>query len=202
MFLLISIFVGTAVDYLGMWLDWWDDKHQLQVLSHDIAYLGENFTTSIFGMPPADLALQLATWVNDKLSISIHRRPNEANIYRIYHAAVESFNPFWQNFIYSAMTAVVRLFIIILSVAFYLIVFLVAMIDGLVQRELRKEGGGIEHAQIYHHAKTWIGRILIISPMIYLAWPESINPNWIVLPSAGAFGLSVFITFSTFKKFL
>ena len=110
--------------------------------------------------------------------------------------------PYWQGVIYSAMNTVVRLFIIALSAVFFIVVFVVTMIDGLVERELRKEGGGIEHAAVFHHAKIWVSRPLAWSPIVYLSLPVSINPAWVVLPSALVFGMATYIAFFTFRKYV
>lgn len=201
-FILMSIVMGTVLDWIGMWAGWWGANHQLHVLSSDIAYLGTHFTTSILGKPPADVALMIGQYVHRYLSFDVVHKANDPAFFRALKQVGEVIQPYWQSIVYSAMTVVVRIFIIALSLVFYVVVFLVAMIDGLVERELRKEGGGIERAQIYHHAKIWIPRILYFSPMIYLAWPWSINPGWIVVPSAVLFGLSVYLTFATFMKHL
>lgn len=201
-FLLVSIVIGTLIDWTGLLLGWWNRDHQLNVLTGDITYLGRHFTTSVFGLPPAQIALMISRKVQDWLTVSVHLGGQQYAFMRFLSALFAAIEPFWHSVVYSAMTVSVRVFIILLSIACYLIVFAVTMVDGLVQRELRKVGGGIEHAQVFHHAKTWLGRVLVISPMLYLSFPNSVNPLWIVLPSATVFGISTFITFSTFKKYL
>lgn len=201
-YLLLSIILGTVIDWLGVVLGWWDNNHQLAVLKSDILYLGENFTTSIAGVSPADLAVSISQQVQQTLTFSHKVGGQQYKFMRLVAKTLIIIEPYYQSMVYSAMTVAVRILIITLSTVFFIIVFFVAMIDGLVQRELRKDGGGIERAQVYHHAKTWVGRVLVISPVIYLAYPHSINPNWIVLPAALAFYLAVFITFATFKKYL
>lgn len=200
-FIFVSIMLGTLIDWLGMWLGWWGNNHQLEVLTKDIAYLGANFTVSIFGIPPADLAIRIGQTIQSYLGYDIKLNPADPRFFRMVKDVLIAVQPYWQSIIYSAMTVGVRVFIIAMSLFFYVVVFLVAMIDGLVERELRKLGGGIERAKLYHHAKIWIPRVLYFSPMIYLAWPNSINPSWIVLPSAIVFGIAVYMTFSTFMKY-
>ena len=67
--LLLSIFFGTFFDWLGMLAGWWGSDHSLTVLSQDIAWLGENFTTSILDRSPADVALA-APYMTTSLSTS------------------------------------------------------------------------------------------------------------------------------------
>ena len=47
--LFLSVVIGTVLDWLGMLAGWWGPDHSLTVLSQDIAWLGEHFTTSILG---------------------------------------------------------------------------------------------------------------------------------------------------------
>ena len=200
--LLLSIFLGTVFDWGGMLAGWWGKDHSLTVLSQDIAWLGENFTTSILGRSPAEVALAISRTVHDHLSFQVRPSPRDNAFFAFAKQMVLAVQPYWQGVIYSAMSTAVRLFIIALSAVFFVVVFVVTMIDGLVERELRKEGGGIEHAAVFHHAKIWVSRPLAWSPIVYLSLPVSINPAWVVLPSALVFGTATYIAFFTFRKYV
>lgn len=200
--LFLSVVIGTVLDWLGMLAGWWGPDHSLTVLSQDIAWLGNNFTTSILGRSPAEVALAISRAVHDHLSFQVHPSPRDSAFIALAKQTALTVQPYWQGVIYSAMSTAVRLFIIALSAVFFIVVFVVTMIDGLVERELRKEGGGIEHAAVFHHAKTWVSRPLAWSPIIYLSLPVSINPAWVVLPSALVFGMATYIAFFTFRKYV
>lgn len=201
-YIIASVIFGTLLDILGYFLGWWPQDHQLSVLAEDINYLGQNFTTSIFGIPPAEVALSIAKKVKTWLTFSTHIGMQDWYFMRILRAVVIWFEPFWQSLVYSAMSVLVRCFIIVMSSFLFLITFFVAAVDGLVERELRKEGGGNERGKVYHYSKKWAKRIIVISPIIYLSFPEAIDPAIVILPAAGLFGLSVYMAFSTFMKFL
>ncbi len=79
---------------------------------------------------------------------------------------------------------------------------LVAVVDGLVQRDLRRWGGGRESSFVYHHAKKAILPALVLAWVVYLAMPGSVHPNAVILPFAVLFALAVGITSSRFKKYL
>ena len=200
--LLLSVVIGTLLDWGGMLAGWWGRDHSLTVLSQDIAWLGNNFTTSILGRSPAEVALDISRVVHDYLSFQVRPSPRDSAFITLAKQAALAVQPYWQGVIYSAMNTVVRLFIIMLSAVFFIVVFIVALIDGLVERELRKEGGGIEHAAVFHHAKIWVSRPLAWSPIVYLSLPVSINPAWVVLPSALVFGTATYIAFFTFRKYV
>jgi len=78
----------------------------------------------------------------------------------------------------------------------------VALIDGLVRRDLRRWGGGRESSFVYHYAKKAAFPMVIVAWVLYLALPFSLHPSWIILPFAIGFGLTVAVTASTFKKYL
>lgn len=201
-YLFFSIVVSVLIEWLGMYLGWWGKDHILLTMREDLNYLGANFTTSVFGVPPQEVALLIAKYVNHYLSLPQEIGYQDLKFFRILQGAINDITPYWQTVVYSAVSVAVRCFIVVLSSVLFILVFIVAMVDGLVERELRKDGGGIEHGSLYHYSKKWVGRVLVISPAIYLAWPDAINPIVIIFPSAAAFGFTVYLAFSTFKKYL
>ncbi len=96
----------------------------------------------------------------------------------------------------------VRLAILTLAMPVFLLFSLVALVDGLVQRDLRRWGGGRESSFVYHYAKKTALPMVVITWVVYLALPFSAHPSFIVLPFAVMFALSVAVTASTFKKYL
>ncbi|MBS9781386.1 MAG: TIGR03747 family integrating conjugative element membrane protein [Gammaproteobacteria bacterium] len=202
LYLFFSIILSTVIDYAGMWFEWWGKDHQLKVLSSDIVYLGNNFTISIFGRSPAELALSISQLIKDYLTFHQYFDHNEFYFFRLVAAGLKMVEPIWQSLVLSTMVIGVRCFIICMSISFFIIVAIVASVDGLVERELRKEGGGIEQSKLYHHAKAWVGRVIVVTPILYLSWPDRINPGIVILPSALIFGLATYVTFSTYKKHL
>jgi integrating conjugative element membrane protein (TIGR03747 family) len=79
---------------------------------------------------------------------------------------------------------------------------LVALVDGLVQRDLRRWGGGRESSFVYHYEKKAALPLVVLAWVIYLALPFSLHPTFVVLPFAALFALTVAVTASTFKKYL
>ncbi len=202
LYLFFSIILSTVIDYAGMWFEWWGKDHQLKVLSSDIVYLGNNFTISIFGRSPAELAITISQFIKDYLTFHQYFDYSDFYFFRLVAAGLRVIAPIWQSLVLSTMVIGVRCFIICMSISFFIIVAIVAAVDGLVERELRKEGGGIEQSKLYHHAKAWVGRVIVVTPILYLSWPDRINPGIVILPSALIFGLATYVTFSTYKKHL
>ena len=95
-----------------------------------------------------------------------------------------------------------RLAILTLAMPVFVLFSLVALVDGLVQRDLRRWGGGRESSFVYHYAKKAALPLVVITWVVYLALPFSLHPTFIVLPFATVFALTVAVKASTFKKYL
>ncbi len=96
----------------------------------------------------------------------------------------------------------VRLAILVLATPVFIMFTLVAIVDGLVKRDLRRWGGGRESSFVYHWAKRSALPLLVLTWVIYLALPFSLHPAFVVLPFATLFALSLEVTASAFKKYL
>lgn len=95
----------------------------------------------------------------------------------------------------------IRIGNISLFLTLILIVFITALIDGLVQRAIRQKNASRESAGIYHRAKYWRVGIVWLSLMTYLALPVSINPYWLVLPIF-CMAILMFLQAKYLKKYL
>ncbi len=104
--------------------------------------------------------------------------------------------------LYVIMTFIIRLIIIVLTTPLFILVALVGLTDGLVQRDLRKFGFGRESAFKYHHAKRAITPSLLIFAVVYLSLPFSLHPSFLLVPSAFLFGLTIYLAIFNFKKYL
>lgn len=107
-----------------------------------------------------------------------------------------------ESVLYVIITFIIRLMIIVLISPLFLLVALVGGGDGLVQRDLRRFGVGRESVFKYHHAKRVVFPVMLLAWGLYLSIPFSIHPNWILIPSAIFFGLTISFTASSFKKYL
>ncbi|MEQ9379239.1 MAG: DUF4400 domain-containing protein [Pirellulales bacterium] len=77
-----------------------------------------------------------------------------------------------------------------------------ALVDGLVRRDLRRWGAGRKSSFIYHWSKRSALPLLVTAWVICLALPFSLHPSWVILPFATLFAISIVITASAFKKYL
>ena len=97
---------------------------------------------------------------------------------------------------------IVRLVVLSLFLPVFAIAGMLGLIDGLIQRDLRRLGGGRESALLYHRARSCIVPLFFWGCFLYIVIPLPLRPDVILLPFAVLFGAAIFITASAFKKYL
>lgn len=213
--LLLSLVFSILIEWAGMVL-WWPDlgrDHSRDMLSVEMGYLRADFGRSLVSSDPALFTKNVA----DKLYYVLFEFTRIADFIAWVGAAPEAgergfrarlhafFSPF-AEYILAAMQVTqvfsVRLAILTLATPVFLLFSLVAFVDGLVRRDLRRWGGGRESSFVYHWAKRSALPLLVLAWVIYLALPFNLHPSFVVLPFAALFALSVTVTSSTFKKYL
>ena len=103
---------------------------------------------------------------------------------------------------YRAQIFGVRLAILIGAAPLFLLVWALGLVDGLTQRHIRRACAGRESSSMYHRAKFFQFAGLALGTMVYLMWPTSIRPEWIVLQLAVVMGLLSRVQWTYLKKYL
>ena len=213
--ILLSLLFSIIVEWAGMVL-WWPDEgieHSRTMLTTEISYLESDFRRSVVTSDPARFAKRVADnsyhylfevtrFVNLIRWVSPPPAANEQGLRPTLHNIYQPTAEFVIAMMQVTQLFSVRLAILTLAMPVFLLFSLVALVDGLVQRDLRRWGGGRESSFIYHYAKKAALPLVVITWVVYLALPFSLHPSFIVLPFAGMFALSVAVTASTFKKYL
>ena len=104
--------------------------------------------------------------------------------------------------LYITIIFTIRLSILILSLPLFILVTVIAVIDGFAQRDIRRWTNGRESGFRYHVMKSLALPMFFLAWIIYLSIPFSIHPNFIVLPLALLYGFIVREGISWFKKYL
>ena len=133
--------------------------------------------------------------------LHVHQ-PNEWKITRYFKNVLLLYSDYMIAAIYVLMMYFVRLTILLLSMPIFLLFAIVGFADGLMQRDLRRWTAGTESGYIYHLAKRFAGPTVMLGALIYLSSPYSVNPNYVIVPTALAFGCLVMLMASKFKKYL
>lgn len=80
--------------------------------------------------------------------------------------------------------------------------YVVGTVDGLVQRYIRRSGAGRESSGLYHRAKfLQLGGAAFLT-LGYACIPMTIDPRWVILPSAAILAVLARIQWTYYKKYL
>lgn len=213
-FLIIALVFSIIIEWCGMAFVWTDQgsTHSELVLKKELGYLQDDFSKSIINESPAvtafDAALTTKHYLFEASQINnfwawLKIAPPDASKTRLTIARTAiAVNDYFQALINTTVIYAVRVTVATLSMPAFFLIGIAALIDGLVQRELRIYGGGIERAMIYHHVKPWIRPAVVTTWFIYLSIPISVHPNLIFGPAIFIFAMAVFLTAALFKKHL
>ena len=213
--LLLSLLFSILIEWAGMVL-WWPEQgldHSRAMLQQEVSYLDTDLRRSLMTSDPAQFALRVADGVYHYLFevtrfvafirwVAPRPTPDERGLRPTLHRLYQPLAEFVIAMMQITQVFAVRVAILTLAMPVFLLFSLVALVDGLVQRDLRRWGGGRESSFVYHYAKRAALPLVVITWVVYLALPFSLHPTFIVLPFATLFALTVAVTASTFKKYL
>jgi integrating conjugative element membrane protein (TIGR03747 family) len=213
--LLLALVLAILLEWGGMLL-WWPEQgvaHSRALLAREVLYLDRDFRKSLLASNPARFARQAAGTTHQYLfeatgvtrlldGLARPPGPDAGGARKRLHAVYRSVGDFVTAAIQVTQVFAVRLAILTLATPVFVLYTLVALVDGLVRRDLRRWGGGRESSFVYHYAKQSVLPLVALAWVVYLALPFSVHPSLIVLPFAALFALSVSIMAGTFKKYL
>ena len=205
---------SVVVEWVGMVFFWPEQgaDHSREMLLKELTYLNDGFTQKFMGSRPVAMAIWLSAniqyWIFEWTGLvglmewSMHPPPS-ASALRIDWASIMQWaNKYFTAAMQSTQVFGVRLAVAILCIPAFVMVGIAALIDGLVERELRRYGGANESSFVYHNVKSWLRPTLIGSLFIYLGMPVSVHPNLVFIPAVVLYGGAVYLTSATFKKYL
>lgn len=197
----IAIFISLLIEWCGM-IWFWGPEHSKEVLELELTYLGAYNRNLITGIYPSDLGSQFIGVANTIVSFLKLRELSDHLADGVIGGATQIAIYGIDAMVNTIFIFAVRSAICVSAIAGFVFVGLVAFVDGLVERDIRRACGGIESAMLYHRAKRILKPILFLSFGGYLTAPISIHPTLVFLPVMGVFAFALYITAKTFKKFL
>ncbi len=209
--LLLSLLLSIILEWIGLvW--WWPDQgaqHSLDMYAAEIEHLSGDYTKSLVTDDPAAYAAAITDaeykWLWEKthgiklIEWMAEPPPADASAVRKGLYKVSEFGIATVNI---TQVFTIRVAILTLAMPVFILFGIVGLTDGLVQRDIRKWGGGRESSYIFHWATKFLGPAFLLTWLVYLALPFSVNPGLIVLPFAMLFALMLRIAGTTFKKYL
>ncbi|WP_020406858.1 TIGR03747 family integrating conjugative element membrane protein [Hahella ganghwensis] len=211
--LFISLLTSIVIELVGMTFIWSDQgvNHSKEMLELEMSYLADNGQETLYGLSPLHVGDKVSQQVNElyegigliqlleKLESPLNGQSSLMDNFKVLYWSI-------RDYVIASLTITKLFFIKLVVVLFSLPVFLLsgvgALVDGLVQRDLRKFGGGNESAFIYHKIKPVIFPCVSLAIAVYLGLPVSLHPNFVFVPAASFSALAIYLTATTFKKHL
>ncbi|MDH0645227.1 TIGR03747 family integrating conjugative element membrane protein [Pseudomonas sp. GD03858] len=211
--LFASLLFSILLEFAGMLWFWpeqgWHHSHAMWL--SELGWLSSHFKSSLLVQEPAQATAKLLEHLNDwvvvrsgwaKSDTQLKLISREASVRGQFAQIYVVMQDFLLAALFIVFTFVVRLVVLTLAMPLFVLAVITGAVDGLMRRDLRKFEAGRESSFIYHRAKRTLLPLMISPWMIYLSLPWSLNPIWVLLPSAVLLGCMVAITATTFKKYL
>lgn len=214
-----SLLLSILIEWIGMHLFWptqgW--HHAQDMLHFELSQISSYFTQSMLVQEPGRTTYRLVDrtydalfvrtgmldWIHEKSAAEAPPRVHPAlDFSHLLHLAYADLEPYVLGACYTALTFLVRLVVLCLTLPLFLTAAVVGFIDGLVRRDLRRFGAGRESGFVHHRARASLLPLAISPWVIYLALPVSVHPLLILLPGALLLGAAVKVTTASFKKYL
>lgn len=143
--------------------------HSVAMVEAELAYLDRDFSEGVFIRHPALFARDLADAVNTKVYQEwrweakvqeLDRRAGLAGGVGGFttdaHELSQGFHDYLLSGVLATEVYAIRLAVMVSALPVFLLAGLVAVVDGLGQRDLRRFGGGRERGQVYHLARGMV----------------------------------------------
>ncbi|ATZ96540.1 TIGR03747 family integrating conjugative element membrane protein [Dickeya fangzhongdai] len=214
-----SLLLSLLIEYAGIVFLWPDEgaAHSLRVMNTELGYLSSGFTRSLLLSEPSitvvrwiNTAYQWAfvnsgfmDWVKNQYQVQALSGNEMARTLNAWSGWLAGYlREYLLATVYVTVITLVRVTILMLSVPLFIMVVIVAVVEGLGRRDLRRFGAGYESSFLYHHAKRLVKPAFYFPCMLYLSWPTSIYPNFLLLPAALLLGTAITVTTASFKKYI
>lgn len=95
-----------------------------------------------------------------------------------------------------------RFWVLVTALPLLLLGLMIGLVDGLVQRDIRKFQGARESSLLFHTIR-YSGTALFFLPLLaYFAWLSPVSPAWFFIPITAVMGLWLTFSVRFFKKYV
>lgn len=201
-YLFIGLVLAVLVDLIVINLDTpvIDFRHNAERIDDERRQLADRSETGRSLVNPEPLAMKLKQLVQD-LRSKIKSSGDSPKVKPLARLVA-----YWKEFIESLLITFevfgLRLMSLLAMLPALFVVCLVASIDGLVRRSVRKSGAGIESARIYHFAKRSIKPFLVWTTLTYFTLPIVVSVSWLFFGWLVVCPILLSLLISRFKKYV
>ena len=209
--LIASLLASIAIEWIGMHL-WWPElgtEHSGRMVEAESTFLEQTLATRRTRTNPIASVVHRMSVLGDDLNrtalADLVGRWNKLLTNRLNtSAAWRQFRDVIDPYLIAAGNIVrlyaIRLTVLCLAAPLFAMLVWVGLVDGLVQRDLRRWGGGRESSFVYHYAKRSNTVFVGSAAILYLAMPVSLHPAVILLPFSIACAVTASLTASRFQE--
>lgn len=213
--LLLALVCAVLLEWIGM-IWWWPAagvQHSRRMLEVEQAHLGTEFPRHLVSTEPVKFANDFghrlshvafaSTRLNDVIEwATTTPAADEARLKKMIRRVTYGISRYLIAGEQILQVFGTRLAILVLATPVFGLCGLVAFVDGLVRRDIRRWGGGRESGFVYHWAKRVALPVAVAVWLIYLVVPVSVQPSLVILPFAALLSFAVTAAIGTFKKYL
>ena len=210
--LIISLILSIIIEWIGM-IWFWPEQgsdHAKIVLTADKTYLSKQLHDQSLAVK-GDVILftyQAINWLEGQFWVQAITRNdviNPSGSLSVFQGWADDIylrhHDYLQASTYVTQTFIIRLTLILFSLPIFIIAALVGAVDGLVERDLRRWGGGRESSNVFNLAKKSVMPAFVAACVVYISLPFSISPALVILPFTVILGLAVRVAFERLKKY-
>ena len=187
------------VEWAGM-VFWWPEEgsaHAARMLRIELGHLNRDFARSEVFVRPAAL-------VGDVLDAAWHwgfevTRIADALLWLGTRTGAAAFV---EAALLTLQLFLARCVVLVFSLPAFAVFVVVGLATGLSMRDIRRWSAGREYGGLFHMARRWPRRVLLVGAFAYLSAPVAVHPTAVVLPSALVVAFACAVATATFKKYL
>lgn len=192
--LFIAVAVSVVIELVGIGVGWWGPQHAANLLMTERSYIEAIEKLPLLALSPVVITTTAESEF-DAVTQGLRHSAEETR-------GSDPLSVYVLGALNTTKLVLFRLVVCVFSLPGYAVVAAGALIDGVVQRDIRKFTGGHESSYVFHKAKRWVLPGIIATISVYLMLPWSLYPALVFAPSMALFGFMLYVASSRFKKFL
>lgn len=205
--LFLSLLLSIIIEWIGIAFFWPEQgaNHAKAMLVNEQRFLHQRLVSHT--NHSIQTIAQTTQTINQWIESTTTKANKQLTIIRRYSylQPINHYYPHVQNYIeavpYITQVFFTRITIILFSLPVFMLAGIFGATDGLIERDLRRWGGGRESSNLYNIARKSIFPVFIMACMIYLSLPTTIHPSLIIMPFVVIFGFAVRVSFERLKKY-
>jgi len=200
--LFISALISTLIEWCGMWFGWWDVKgvlHSQMMIRQELMFLNDKLDKNLLE-PISGIT------VKSVFDITVGKVSEFLHYIGVYSFGTEpgrqSFGDYAGALGNMVILTFIRAMVFVFALPMFVLFAWVGLVIGMIERDKRRAGGGRESGAIFQLARASVVPSIGLAWFLYLAWPNSIDPVFIIFPFAVCFGTAIAYMSASFKKYV